>query len=329
MMNLRLLVLAVFIVIFSCCKREKPLVDAVNVDLENQILVLNEGNFNAGNASIDLYNRLQNTVQSNVFETNNQRPLGDILQSAKIINGQLWLVLNNSGKIEVVDTSNFKSVLVISGLRSPRYIYEFNGKAYVSDLYAEKITVIDVASYTIEGSIAESGWVEQIEGMGNILYFINLDSNYVKQYDITSKSFAKVDILAKPFDLVKTNQGIFAAYFANDSLILYNLTSNTKVIYPQVLSNVPSKMVYSESTSTWFLKQGNDIMKLTTSNQLQKMYSLTSGSLYAMDIIGSDIYLSNAKDYVQKSELIVINLEGVEMAKRTVGRISNGFLQLK
>ena len=114
-----------------------------------EILVLNEGNFGFGNASISLYNRESGAVRNKLFQANNLgRPIGDVLQSTIRLGDKLFLVVNNSSKIEVVDVATFRSIGNIAPLNSPRYILPIDSStAYVSDLYEDKIYVID---YTLK-----------------------------------------------------------------------------------------------------------------------------------------------------------------------------------
>lgn len=87
---------------------------------------------------------------TDVFKQANNKVLGDVLQSMSIINDKLYLVVNNSGKVEVLDKRNFISISTIAGLRSPRYIEAVSSnKAYISDLYDKAITVIDLSNNSV------------------------------------------------------------------------------------------------------------------------------------------------------------------------------------
>ena len=74
---------------------------------------------------------------------------------------------------------------------------------------------------------------------------------------------------------------------------------------------------------------GNNLRRINAAGTSDMIYQLKSGSLYAANIIGDEIYLSNAKDYVQNSEMIRLDLDGKVLDKRESGRITNGFLWLE
>ena len=63
----------------------------------------------------------------------NNRPLGNVVQSLAFYNNSAYIVANNAEKVEVVDASTFKSTGVINGLLQPRYFIGINStKGYVS-----------------------------------------------------------------------------------------------------------------------------------------------------------------------------------------------------
>lgn len=123
---------------------------------DNGVLVLNQGNFNSGNASVSYISNAF-AIENNIFSTNNQNlPLGDVGQSVGLEGNNAYIVVNNSNKIEVVNRYTFAPVATLStGLTNPRYIAFENGKAYVTcwgdgtvttDDY---IAIIDLATNTV------------------------------------------------------------------------------------------------------------------------------------------------------------------------------------
>ncbi len=120
--------------------------------------VVNEGAFNGSNTSISFYDRKNGTMTNNVFGITNGRILGDQAQSVTVFGGKAYVVVQHSGKVEVIDASTFESLATIEGLASPRYFIGVDEtKGYVSDWGADGVTgvirVIDLASMKVNKSI--------------------------------------------------------------------------------------------------------------------------------------------------------------------------------
>lgn len=154
------------------------------------IYVANEGNFNQGNAGLTVYNATQGEVLQNVYESVNGAPLGDIFQSMYLRNGALYMVVNNSEKIEVCDPFTFERLRTIEGLDSPRYmLFLSDEKAYVSDLFADGVHVINPETGTYTDLISTGTWIENMilhngevwatNAGGESLYFINPETDAV------------------------------------------------------------------------------------------------------------------------------------------------------
>lgn len=91
----------------SCTDKESS--DRLDLDMSQvRVLVANEGQYSTGTASLSVITK-DNITYANVFREVNGRPLGDVAQSISVINNQIYVALNNSCKIEVMD-SKFKSV---------------------------------------------------------------------------------------------------------------------------------------------------------------------------------------------------------------------------
>lgn len=149
------------------CKPEAPVPPAEPPLAARPIYVLNEGNFQWGNASLDLYYPDSGRVVSGAFSARNGRPLGDVLQSMTILGSRAFLVVNNTARVEVVDRETLASLGTIEGLTSPRYLLPVGpDKAYVTDLYAPHLHVVDLNTLTAQTPIPLPGWTEALIQVG-------------------------------------------------------------------------------------------------------------------------------------------------------------------
>ena len=142
--SILVLLLAVFAQI-SCMK------DDLSKDFEKNlkrygkgIFIVSEGNFMYGNASISFYDAEKKEVLNDIFHNTNGLPLGDVAQSLTIQDSTAFIVVNNSGKVYMMNTNTFRYTGKITGLTSPRYLFIISStKAYVSDLYAKSMAIMN------------------------------------------------------------------------------------------------------------------------------------------------------------------------------------------
>jgi Domain of unknown function (DUF5074) len=142
------------------CMKEDQLWDLEQPDSSapgKGVFVCNEGNFMYGNASLTYYDPETGEVLNDVFYNTNALPLGDVAQSMTIRDSLAYVVVNNSGRIYVFNTTSFELKGKITGLTSPRHMHFISDeKAYVTDLYARSIAVVNPASREVTGSIPVS-----------------------------------------------------------------------------------------------------------------------------------------------------------------------------
>jgi hypothetical protein len=105
-----ILVLMMLITMMSCDKSKETIDPPANErDYSTGLWIINEGAFNANNASIDV--RMPNgEMVRDVFQFVNGFPLGDVLQKVLVHEGVGYAVLNNSNKVVVFDAKSFSMI---------------------------------------------------------------------------------------------------------------------------------------------------------------------------------------------------------------------------
>lgn len=143
------------ILLIACKKKQEPITN--NELLVDGILVLNEGLFEHNNASLSWVNKIDYSVNNSFFEQKTGRNLGDTGNDIAIYGGKLYIIVNVSSTIEVLDLKTGKSIKQIlmqngSNNKQPRSIAFFQGKAYVS-CFDGYVDVLDTNTLTINKRI--------------------------------------------------------------------------------------------------------------------------------------------------------------------------------
>ena len=325
------ILLWVFVVqlFFSCSKN--PL-DTVFFDFSGNkgVYIVNEGNFMYGNSSLSFYDPEAKRVYNDVFQARNSAPLGDVAQSVTIWNHMAFVVVNNSGKIYVIDsrTAEFKGN--ISGLSSPRYVHVVDShKAYVTDLYARKITVFDPQTFQITGQIAVNNPksefnqhpTEQMLQFKNLV-FVNCWSYDNKILVIDSNTDQLVDsieVFKQPNSMVLdkynkiwvlTDGGFDGNPYGYEQPGLLKIDAETREIersFRFALGDHPLKLcINSTGDTVYYLNRHVWRMSVTDTRMPEQPfvnsdYSSSYGGFYSLGIdpLSSEIYVGDAIDHRQ------------------------------
>lgn len=320
-----ILLLTLLAFLFSCEEESstKPTDKPYAISPGAMILVANEGNFRSGNATVGLYNLITKSWLDDAFSYFSKRSLGDVFQSVTFWKGSAFLVVNNSGKIEVVNPENFEITQTINGLISPRFLLPVDSnKAYVSDLYANKIWVLSGNPLAITGSITANGWTEEMVMVNNKVWVVNKSRPVVFIIDPSTDQLVDSLVLAaKPTTVCRSSGtkiwlGTEGETAIDSGHVLWVETTNKSILenYKTLSRIAPDRFSPTLSGDTFYFvddrpriffpKPGNYNIGILKNEQVGKWYGI------AYDPKRKMVIFSNVKDYVQKSSIYIQSSEG-------------------
>jgi YVTN family beta-propeller protein len=178
------------VLLLAACKKDRPdsnVTPPPNTSTAKSVYVVCEGSLGNGNAALSLYTPASDSAYEDVYKAANTQPLGDVFQSMVRMGDRLFLCVNNSDKIVVIDRSTYQLTGTIS-ITKPRYILPVNDtKAYVSTLFSNKVYIINPQTLQVTGHIDMPG--QDPEQM--LLYG---DKAFIATWDTSVNQLYVVDI---------------------------------------------------------------------------------------------------------------------------------------
>ena len=323
---------------YSCVKdRPEPMVTPpVSMKDSGKVFVVNEGGLWFGNASVSLYNRLSGAVTEDYFKERNGSALGDVAQSMYRYRDNYYVVVNNSGMIVVCDLE-FKMSGVIPGLTSPRYM-AFNGdKAYVSDFKSGCIHVIDLLTKSKVSQINCPGFTEDLILSNGNLWVANVNREYLYLADIqtdkiidsvwvgANESGMRLDHEGKLWLLSGGKNGVYPPALRRIDPL--SRTVDKTLVFPAAAT--PFRLAANRKGDTLYYLNKDLFCHALTENTLSGSPMVQAGNrnFYSLAVHpnSSEIYLSDALDYVQRSNIYIYNAKGQEKSTFKAGINASGF----
>jgi hypothetical protein len=305
-------------------------------DLSEGMYIVNEGNYDWGEGTITFWNPKTRLVRDNLFKNVNGRALGNVAQSMIIIGNYGYIVVNNSRKIEVVNAKDCKSVSTIGGMVSPRYILPIDDKKfYVSDLYADGVYV--VSANEVVKKIPVSGWTNRMALDKNGYAWV---ARRRTDFDLRPGGTSAILIdtsMHEVVDSVEVGKGIEEMEVDDNGAIWTACTAFHDGDYP-ALVKIENKKVNAYRTDfpiyrlrikgnfIYFLMNGGLYkMAINDTTLPEKPIFTGMGILYGIGAIDGYIYVSDAKDYVQRGTVYRLNMQGIVLDSVKAGIIPGEF----
>jgi DNA-binding beta-propeller fold protein YncE len=288
--SLMLALTAFLILTVSSCKKDD---DKPSGKYSSGVFVSNEGVFGTGTGTISFINREDKTIENEIFQSVNNRPLGNVVQSINVINDKAYIVVNNANKIEIVNADDFKETGAINGLDFPRYILPVgNGKAFVSQwgTTTGEVKVIDLATNAVTKTISTGGiGAEAMLLSGNNVYVTNgggfsYDTTIVIISVSSETVTSTIAVGANPGSIVKDANGdiwvLCAGNWKSDFSALENRGSLVKISNNAVVATYNFTSDFSQPADLTINKAGN------------KLYYSYDGKVYTQDISAGSLQLN-------------------------------------
>ncbi len=310
--------------VISCVKLNPEEVNT-NITLNGNGLVLigNEGNFQNGNASLSSYNINTQQTTSNIYQAINQEVIGDVLHSIYHSDHLLYLVVNNSGKVIAIDDESLEKKMEIRNLISPRKIIKVdNSKFYISDLYASEVTVYNNYDGAV-GKIPVDGWCEDIIIQNGKAYISNITNNQLYVVNTSNDNiFDSISVGSNPISIKEDSRGniwvlcqgnltnnenpSISIIETNTNFILKSFSLTNNFSYPSSLEiDIQTNQIYFINKHIYKIQNLDD----TVANEI---WFNNNNNFYNLKInpYTKDVYITDAKDYIQNGTLYIIDSIG-------------------
>jgi len=320
------------------------------------LFVINEGNFMYGNASLTYYDPETRQVIDDVFFQTNALPLGDVAHSMTIRDSLAYVVVNNSGRIYIFNATTFEVKGKITGLISPRYMHFISEtKAYVSDLYARSIAVVNPQTMEVTGAIPvnnsnSESYQHATEQMLQYDRFVYTNCwSYDNQVLVIDSELDRVvdsiEVRKQPNSMVLDRHhalwvlcdgGAEGSPYGNEAAGLMKIgagSTEAELIQSFSPGEVPRDLKINRTGDTLYYING-DVYRYAVLGfnspelLIESPYegSMFSG-LYGLEVdpVSSEIYVADAIDFVQKGMVYRFTPEGIPIDTFQTGIAPGGF----
>ena len=342
-LNFSKVVFTVFLLtsIFAC-RKEMPKQPDVTSGNENPskvvkgLYLLNEGNFGSNKSTLDFYDFSTGSYSRNIFGTANPLVtlgLGDSGNDVKIYGSKMYVIVNGSNKVEVLNANSAKEVGKLD-IISPRYITFYKNLAYITS-YDGFVAVIDTASTSIiKTKILVGNQPEEMAVVGSKLYVANSGGYNAPNFDRTisvidlnsNTEIKKIDVAVnlhklkadKYGDIYVTSRGDYA----NIPSSIFVIDTKTDAVKKDF--KIPTSDFWIDGDNAYIFSYDfgtlkSTYVKLDVKNETVIANNFitdgTDASIVvpygiAVDPSNGDIYVADARDFVSPGKVYSFDKNG-------------------
>jgi YVTN family beta-propeller protein len=333
---------AAIISVLSACHKDK--VNPTPEVPETGVYVLSQGGITHNNSTLNFYSYTSKATTPDIFSAVNGRGLGDTGNDAKIYGSKMYITVNYSSTLEIVDAHTAKSIKQIKMAdggtdRQPRYVVFDKNKAFISS-YDGTVAVLDTATLAIEKYIKVGRNPEQMVISNGKLYVANSGGLDIDNPDKTV-SVINLTSLAeiKKIDIISTNPiNIAADAYGDVYVIAYGTDYPAKATLTIIDNNtdvVKTTTDIDAGYGTSFVVNGDLAYYLTDAGKV-KVYNVKTEAIvkesfvtdnttikvpFGITVIPEtgEVLVTDAVDYTNNGKLFAFNKDGKLVYSFTTG----------
>ena len=307
------------------------------------IYILNQGGFGSNNSTLTYYDYTTKQLTADLFKSANGTGLGDTGNDAEIYGSKMYIVVNVSNVVDVVNAKTGKLIkqdsLVNNGAgRQPRSVAFYKGNAFITS-YDGTVAVMDTASLSITKYITVGRNPEQLVVSNGKLYVANSGGlsfgnpdNTVSVIDLGTLTEAKkITVIANPVSVAADNYGhVYVLSLGDFASIKGGMTvidNTTDAVKSQsTLSlgyNIPmaasGDFVYYPTADNKIAVYNAKTQTAGAANFITDGTAITSPYAIAVDSLSGEVFVSDAKDYTSNGTLYAFDKTGKKEYSITTG----------
>ena len=361
-----------FLLIGQSCKKDHQPLPSEKEEVEDAdpdasikgFYLLNEGNMNMNKASLDYMDLQAGEYHRNIYHEINPeitKGLGDVGNDMAVYGSKLYIIVNNSNKVEVLDKYTAKRIGQIDVINC-RYITFGNGRAYVSAYLGSvgdpnapngMVAEIDTASLEITRRVEVGRQPEELAIVGERLYVANSGGYSPPNYESTIsvidlESFEEVKRIEVAPNLHRLKADSYGDLYVTSRGDYYEIPSKVYVIDTSTESVkkefeiaasqllIDDDIAYIYSTEWSYITGENEIgyhMLDVKNEELLDRSFITDGTEQeitlpygiAVNSETKDVYVTDAKDYVSPGTIYCFDKDGKLKWSTTTGDIPAHF----
>lgn len=302
------------------------------------VYVLNEGSWNGNNSTLAYYDFKSGELNADRFTEKNKRGLGSLANDMKSYGSKLYIVVNGSSQVEILDLATGRSLKQIpmftedEQARQPRQVAFFEDKAYVCS-FDGTVVRIDTASMEIDATVKVGRQPDGLCVQNGKLYVSNsggLDypnyDNTVSVVDLkTFQEIKKIEVVVNPYIMHPDKYGdvyvVSRGNYADVSSCLQRIDSKTDSVV-EVFEGVEALNFCIDGDWAYLYNYDYNVaagslrVLNVATEQIERDSFITDSTKfdtpYGINVnpVNGDVYLTNVADATMTGDLFCFSKEG-------------------